>query len=200
MEILKIAKELAKLPTIRIGDISDLQGNLKDLSKVNYKKLLARLQKVGFKYPLYAWIHEGKYYTLDGKQRHRVIEKEYGADTMLPYIEVKAANKIEAKKEILAISSDYGTVTKEGFDEFSGDFEIGDMEEIEFETNINIIKSRFSKTFKNNDDFNESLIEYPITIITNEMEFKEWQSLKEKYNINDDTKLFFKITQKEYKK
>jgi hypothetical protein len=32
---LKIVKELSKLPTISIGNIQDLQGNLKDLSEKN---------------------------------------------------------------------------------------------------------------------------------------------------------------------
>jgi hypothetical protein len=132
---LKIADELSALPKIKISLIQELQGNLKDLSEINYKKLLSRLQKKGFLYPLYLWFDSKKVpYTLDGKQRHRVIEKEYGADTMLPYIEVKAANKTEAKKEILAISSDYGTVTKDGFDEFTADFAEIDFEEIHLET------------------------------------------------------------------
>jgi len=37
---LKICKELAKLPTVRVGDIQELQGNLKDLTETNYKKLV----------------------------------------------------------------------------------------------------------------------------------------------------------------
>ena len=132
---MKIAKELKRLPLIRIGDIQELQGNLKDLTEVNYQKLLKRLEKVGFKYPLYIWFDENKTpYTLDGKQRHRVIQKEYGADIKLPYIEVYAKNKIEAKKEILAISSDYGTVTKDGFDDFVGEFSEFDYSEIFLET------------------------------------------------------------------
>ena len=134
-ETIKIAKELERLPLIRIGDIQELQGNLKDLTEVNYQKLLKRLEKVGFKYPLYIWFDKNKTpYTLDGKQRHRVIQKEYGADIKLPYIEVYAKNKIEAKKEILAISSDYGTVTKDGFDDFVGEFSEFDYSEIFLET------------------------------------------------------------------
>jgi len=132
--MIKIAKELEKLPLVRIGDIQDLQGNLKDLSEINYKKLHERIEKYGFKYPLYIWFENKIPYTVDGKQRHRVIGREYGDDTMLPYIEVYAKNKKEAKKEILAISSDYGNVTKEGFDEFTGGWIDSDFEQIKDET------------------------------------------------------------------
>jgi hypothetical protein len=184
MEKLKIAKELSKLPLVRIGDIQELQGNLKELTETNYNKLLARLKSKGFLYPLYLWKDKGKFYTLDGKQRHRVIEKEYGADTMLPYIEVKAANRIEAKKEILAISSDYGTVTKDGYDEFTGEFEPEDFEELENEM-----------AFKNSEEKDEQL-PYPITLVVNENEYKSWLNIKETLSEPNDFKAFMIIFKK----
>lgn len=156
---LKIAKELQKLPTVRIGDIQDLQGDLKDLTEINYNKLLERLKKVGFKYPLYIWFENKIPYTLDGKQRHRVIERAYGKDVVLPYIEVFAANRIEAKKEILAISSDYGTITKDGFDEFVADFKAEDFAEIELETTFDIWKD---KIIDENVDLSETFDPYGV--------------------------------------
>src|SRR5690606_11792660 len=104
---LKISPTLLDLPSIHLSKIEDLQGNLKDLSSVNFDKLKSRLEKMGFKYPLYLWNHEGKYYNLDGNQRKRVIMATWG-DVELPFIEVEAENEKAARKEILAISSQYG--------------------------------------------------------------------------------------------
>ena len=130
---LKISSTLVDLPFVRLSEVEDLQGGLKDLSKVNFDKLKKRLDKTGFKYPLYLWSHNGKYYNLDGNQRKRVIMATWG-DVELPYIEVEAENEKAARKEILAISSQYGEVTKEGFDEFTFDFEEMDFDEVVDET------------------------------------------------------------------
>lgn len=51
-------------------------------------------------------------------------------DVELPYIEVEAGSEKEARMEIMAISSQYGKVTKEGFDEFTWDFEEGDFSDV----------------------------------------------------------------------
>lgn len=128
--MLKISEKLNYLPTKAINEIFELQGNLKDLTEKNYQKLLNRLNKEGFKYPLYVWIDsKGKCWTLDGHQRKRVIEKAFG-NIEVPYIEVFAKDKNAAKKEILAISSDYGEVTKDGWDEFIAEFDENDLTEI----------------------------------------------------------------------
>jgi len=61
-------------------------------------------------------------------------------------------------------------------------------------------KSRLSKVFENDEVFEDSLIEYPITIITTKQEFDEWTKLKEKHKIKDNTKLFFSLVSKSIKK
>ena len=130
---MKISKNLKHLPLIRVSKIQDLQGNLKDLDQANFDKLKLRIENHGFKYPMYLWKNKGKFYNLDGNQRQRVIQKAWG-DIEVPYIEIEAKDEKEAKKEILAISSQYGKVTKEGFDEFAFDFELEDWAEVEMET------------------------------------------------------------------
>lgn len=128
-----ISDKLSHLPKIKISEVKNLQGDLKTLSDKNYKKLKLRLEKVGFKYPLYLWNNDGVFYNLDGNQRQKTILKAWG-DIEVPYVEIEAANEIEAKKEILAISSQYGEVTKEGFYEFSTDFTTEDWGEIDTQT------------------------------------------------------------------
>lgn len=117
---LHVSPALADLPRINTRDLWDLQGNLKDLSKTNYGRLVKSIETEGFMIPLFVWFEPetNLAYTLDGNQRCRVIKKEFPAGVDLPYVEINATNKAHAKKMILLISSNYGETTKEGFDEF----------------------------------------------------------------------------------
>jgi len=120
---MKISEKLKNLPKDYIHNIHDLQGSLKDLSEKEYEKLKNSIEKYGFFVPFFVWIDKnGKKWTMDGHQRKRLIEKEYG-NIQVPYQEVEAKNKQEAKEKILIVSSQYGKTTKEGFDEFAFDLE-----------------------------------------------------------------------------
>ncbi|WP_051210776.1 DNA methyltransferase [Runella zeae] len=118
-----ISEALSNLPVINSNDVKPLQGNLKDLSKKEYKKLKSSIQKKGFFVPLYVWFDEGtdNAYTLDGHQRLRVIQKESPKGVNLPFVRIEASNVNDAKERLLLIDSKYGEVTKEGFDEFTAD-------------------------------------------------------------------------------
>lgn len=131
-----ISKNLEELPKIKLSEIHNIQGKLKTLDSENFDKLLMRIAIHGFKYPMYLWQHEGKFYNLDGNQRQPVISKTWG-DTEIPYVLISAENLQAAKKEILAISSPYGKVSKDGYDKFSVDFDEIDKEEIQTEMTFN---------------------------------------------------------------
>lgn len=120
---LKISKTLKGLPTCDYRELIPLQGNLKDLSESNYNKLKKSLTEFGFIVPLFIWKHEGKNYIIDAHQRHRVLMKEQAQPFLLPYVEIEADSEKEAKKRLLVISSQYGKITQEGFDEFAFDIE-----------------------------------------------------------------------------
>lgn len=122
--IIKISKTLEQLPTIDYRTVKELQGNLKDLTEANYKKLLNSLKKYGFIVPLFIWKHNNETYFIDGHQRNRVLLKENIEPYELPYIEIQAATEKEAKEKLLVISSQYGKVTREGFDSFTFDLEM----------------------------------------------------------------------------
>lgn len=109
------------LPTIDYRTVTPLQGDLKDLSEKNFEKLKRVLEKRGFDIPLFIWKHDGENYILDGHQRVRVAEKIGLEPVEVPYIEITAKNEKEAKKRVLEISSQYGTITQEGYDEFTAD-------------------------------------------------------------------------------
>lgn len=132
-----ISDKLKNLPKKKLSEINDLQGNLKDLYDDDMYKLLYRIVKYTFKYPFYLWFDkDGKAWTLDGNQRNRVLSKFFG-DVSIPYIEIYAKNKKQAKMEILAISSDYGKTTKDGFDEFTAEFNDIDFQDVKNEFTFN---------------------------------------------------------------
>lgn len=126
---LVISDTLANLPRIDSNDLEDLQGNLKDLSESNYKKLKRSLETEGFLFPLFVWKEPnyGVMYSFDGHQRLRLIQREIPGGIDLPYVLVQAGTREEAKRKLLLFNSQYGEVTKDGWDEFAA--ELGDVDD-----------------------------------------------------------------------
>lgn len=133
----------SNLPLVDYRRVQDLQGNLKDLHTDNHDKLLRVLEKRGFTAPLLIWINEGVPYLCDGHQRVRVMKLNELSDNgnfEVPYVEIKAANEKEAKEMLLEITSQYGTVTIDGLDEFAFDLDIPAMD-INFDAlNMELLK------------------------------------------------------------
>lgn len=125
------------LPTIDIRTINDFQGNLKDLDGTNHDKVLAVLTKRGFIVPLFVWKNpsDGQFYMMDGHQRKRVIEHNELPSTV-PYIEIPAKNEREAKEILLEITSQYGTMTPDGLDEYT---ELAELTVAELDVNFDAI-------------------------------------------------------------
>lgn len=116
------------LPTAPITDFNTTQGELKFLSKDNYQKLKNAIDKHGFDIPVYVWVDDSdKKWLLDGHQRKRLLEKEGWLDP-IPYLIVKAPDMQIAAERLLEITSQYGTITQEGLDEFYAKFELPEME------------------------------------------------------------------------
>jgi hypothetical protein len=120
------------LPTIDYRKVKPLQGNLKDLETDNHDKMLSRLEKRGFIVPLFLWHHDDELYLLDGHQRQRVMELNELHDNgnyEVPYILIDAPNEKTAKEILLEITSQYGTITPDGLDEFTAmaELEAGDL-------------------------------------------------------------------------
>lgn len=117
-----------KLPTAPITDFKASQGELKYLSKQNYGKLKKAIETRGFDIPVYVWVdEEGTKWLLDGHQRQRVLTAE-GWEEPIPYLTVKAKDKQSAMSRLLEITSQYGTITQEGIDEFIAKFELPEAE------------------------------------------------------------------------
>tara|TARA_R110002126_G_C10430917_1_gene498147 strand:+ start:102 stop:860 length:759 start_codon:yes stop_codon:yes gene_type:complete len=110
------------------------QGNLKDLTDANFKKLRGEILRLGFSEPLSVWQHDGINYVINGHQRLRVItrmlEDGYELSEPLPVNLIHAKNKKEAKQKVLALTSQYGQMTNDGLYEFLTEAEI-DFSELE---------------------------------------------------------------------
>ena len=126
---LKIASTLSAFPTIDYRTLNAFQGDLKELKEVEYRKLKLNLFGDGdipqneFFVPLMVWFEPKtkKPYILDGHQRINVIKSCNGEPYELPYIEIPAKNKVEAKKKLALVNSQYGRITRDGWDSFMHD-------------------------------------------------------------------------------
>ena len=108
--------------TLPIDRILEFQGELKELSKENEKKLRNSILKFGFIAPLFVWDDKGEWRLLDGHQRLKTLLKmrEEGYDIpMLPVDYIEADSEEDAKRKLLHISSQYGEFTTDGFENFT---------------------------------------------------------------------------------
>lgn len=98
-----------------------MQGNLKDLSKENYQKLKKQILELGFSSPIHIWKHGDKTKILDGTQRTRTLKTmrdEGYIIPKLPIVYVEASSEHQAKKKVLALTSQFGEITGQGLYEF----------------------------------------------------------------------------------
>lgn len=114
---------LKDLPTVNISKVQEFQGDLKDLTEVNYNKLKKSLLEVGLLLPFFIWVdpEDKTMFIMDGHQRRRVWTAEGFAPQKVPFVLVPGINKEEAKKNLLVITSQFGTITQEGYDKFTAD-------------------------------------------------------------------------------
>ena len=155
----EIKIECTGTENIDIDNLTELQGNLKDLSKENYERLKDSILKYGFSFPLFVWKSEGNNFIVDAHQRKKTLQKlkdEGYKIPPLPTVFINAKDKIEAKEKLLQLNSNYGKITQDGLYEFINepDFEISqellkDIDLPEFDMD------KFNDSFINDKDDNE---------------------------------------------
>jgi hypothetical protein len=138
--------------SLPLDQIHPMQGDLKKLDKKNFDKLYQQIIDEGFISPFFVWKNGDKFFLLDGHQRYNVIKEMTKKPVILPHVwpivEIQASNYKQACKRILALSSQYGTMTKEGLKEFIEKATI-EQEELFEEYQFDCIDFE-----KFNDDFN----------------------------------------------
>jgi hypothetical protein len=134
----------SNLPLIDYRTVKPLQGKLKSMKPANYKKLKAVLEKRGFTVPLFVWASYNEIdskpnesmpivYLMDGHGRQKVMPAENATPYEVPYILIEADNIKDAKAQLLEITSQYNTITKTGFEEFTADMEATEFENVVFD-------------------------------------------------------------------
>lgn len=116
--------------TLPIDRLLEFQGNLKRLTQKNREKLMVSILEKGFIAPIFVWDDAGEYRLLDGHQRLKTLlwMREKGWDIpMLPVDVIEADDEQDAKKKLLAITSQYGEFTTDGYAEFINDIEVDDF-------------------------------------------------------------------------
>lgn len=106
---------------VRLEDLKEFQGNLKDLSHENYQKLRTEILTHGFSEPVSIWINNGVTHVINGHQRLRVLQGLMGEGFFIPPIPasvIEAKDEREAKEKVLALTSQFGEITEFGLYEF----------------------------------------------------------------------------------
>ena len=97
--------------TLPIEQIVEFQGTLKKLTRKNLEKLKKRILEDGFNVPFFVWDNAGKYQCMDGHGRLKALlslRKEGYDVPLLPVAIIEASDIADARKKLLAISSQYG--------------------------------------------------------------------------------------------
>jgi hypothetical protein len=109
--------------SLPIDSLIPFQGELKELTKDSYNKFKKQLLELGFSEPITIWQNDKKNFIINGHQRLRTLKgmREEGIHIpdKLPVNFVQARDLKEAKKKVLALTSQYGSITEDGLYEFT---------------------------------------------------------------------------------
>lgn len=109
--------DVKELRMVRADSLHPFQGDLKSLSNKNLKKLKKQIDTLGFSEPIVVWENDGVVNILNGHQRLIAI-KSMNPSQEIPCIFVAAADSREAKKKVLALTSQYGQMTRDSLADF----------------------------------------------------------------------------------
>lgn len=108
--------------------------DLKRQTKEQAEKLKKSLVENGFSSPFFIWENGKSTYILDGHHREKALN-ELDAEgekipSKLPAVWVRAKNQNEAKKLILAYSSEYAKISRAGLENFIDGFDLGELQDM----------------------------------------------------------------------
>jgi hypothetical protein len=126
-EIKTISIKCETKDTLELAELTELQGNLKARTDIDYDKIKLSIIKYGFSFPFFVWRGEDKNYILDGHGRMATLckmQKDGYIIPPLPVVYIQAKDKKEAKQKLLRLNSQYGKMTKESVLEFADDIDL----------------------------------------------------------------------------
>lgn len=117
---IRISSGLKDLPVIDYRALVDMDKNPKELEKENYDRFYKSLTEQGQLAPFFIWIDptNDKRVIVDGHQRKNIFLLCKVVPYERPYILVPGDTYEDAKKALLAISSNYGKMTQQRFNDF----------------------------------------------------------------------------------
>ena len=146
----KIKDKVIKLGKIKWKGTTWFQGELKEMSVTNLKKLKQSIIKHDFADPLKIWNDGEKDNILDGHGRKLALEdlEKDGVEVPkeLPAIWIDCKDKKEAAELVLAYNSQYGKVSHETLYKFHHDMnlDMGSIENIDIPSiNIDLFKDMY---------------------------------------------------------
>ena len=112
---------------IKLSEIKQFQGKLKDVSEENLAKIIKSIERHGFIQPFAIWKDKkGNNNILDGHTRLKALAKMgENLNREYPVYEVQAATENEARRILLQKSSEYGIITPDGLSSFMESAQIG---------------------------------------------------------------------------
>lgn len=127
----KLAVNCAGSGLVALDELVDFQEGIKTLSDDARDKVRASLEAEGFTAPFFVWRHGGKSWTIDGHQRTSVLKlmREDGwTIPKLPFAEILAKTRAEAKRKLLVINSRYGAFDFPALARFVNDLDVAELD------------------------------------------------------------------------
>lgn len=171
----------------KVNDLLPFEINPRKISEVKLKKLQGYIEQfnvveipvINFDNTLITW-----------HQRLKVMQLIGRGDEL---IDVRVPNRQLSKKEL----KEYNIIANTHSGEFDIDILTEDFSDIELgDFDIETSNKKLTQTFDfENGKFDGKLMKYPVTIILDFQEYKQWEKLKEEFKEQSDNKLFFKLTE-----
>ena len=159
--------------SLSLDELTIFQGNLKDLSDANYEKIKKSILDHGIISPWHIWNNKDKFNILDATQRTRALLKMRDEGYKIPKVPVVfiiAKSIAEAKRMVLALTSQYGNMTHDGLHEFINEAGISFdelKESFEFpEIDLAKFEAEFFESTDGNTDADEVPEVDPASVIT----------------------------------
>jgi len=149
---------------VSLSELNTLQGNLKELTEVNYQKLKKSILERGFLAPFFLFEIDGKKMIGDGHAREltltRMKTEGISMPDNFPAVKIEADNIQDAKAKLLAITSQFNTVHEQGLYEFITDAEL-DFGELSESFNFDAIDFKhFDKNFFSEPEEKKEQVEF----------------------------------------
>lgn len=121
--------------TLHYRDLLAYQGNLKTMSTENYNRLRNNILNNGFAFAISVWLSPDGNKILDGHHRlyviRKMVEEEGYSVGKLPVVEIQADSELHAKRLVLAGSSTYASIDKQGLYEWMSGMDMDIQELVE---------------------------------------------------------------------